>query len=254
MSNPSGSNAISGYKFSPGFIRGMTVSWLSNTTLGVSSGSCVDSTNVSNVFLDTGVTINCANVGLNGMDVGALAASSTYYVHSISNSLDKTKQGAVLSLSATNPYLPQGFDMFRMVDYQKTDGSSHLILSRNTGSGNQRTKQWDAGVSVLSAGAASSLTAIDLSAALPLGMSGVSVDLAVAFTPASAGNTVGFTPFGSTATAIAKLGAAVASVAQNAVIPNLLSVLDSGVPKILYINSVGSCSTTALVTKVHFEV
>lgn len=251
---PSGSSYYSNEQYSPSLISGLQSAWVSNTSFSVSAGTCLNSTGVSNMFLDTGVTVDCTKTGLNGLDTGALAASTVYYKYLVGNSLNKLTQGVVLSLSATAPVLPEGCDMYRYIGYEKTDGSVHLLLSYETGSSNARTKRWDAAISVLAAGTSTTLASIVLTPALPLSRSGISVDLFVAFTPATAGDSVGFTPFGSTATAIAKLSASVAAVVQQAVVPNVLSVLNSGVPTILYINSAAVCATTALVGAVHFEL
>lgn len=251
---PSASSYYSNEQYTPSFMSGMQSAWVSNTSFSVSAGTCLDSTGVSNMFLDTSVTVDCTKTGLNGMDVGALAASTTYYKYIVGNSLNKLIQGVVLSLSASAPTLPVGCDMYRYAGYEITDSSVHLLLSYETGSMNVRTKKWDTAISVLSGGTASTLTSVVLTPALPLSQSGISVDLFVSFTPASAGNSVGFSPFGSTATAIAKLSGSVAAVAEQAVVPNVLSILNSGVPTILYINSAASCATTALVGAVRYSL
>lgn len=251
---PSGSSYYSSDQFTPSFASGLQSTWVSNTSLSIGVGSCLNSTGVSNMYLDLTATIDCTKTGLNAMDTGALANNTTYYKYLVGNSLNKTIQGAVLSASATEPVLPAGCDMYRYIGWERTNGSAQLLLSYEVGTGQARKKYWDAGISVLSGGTATSLTGISLAAALPAGKSGISVDLFVAFTPASAGNSVGFAPFGSVATAIAKLSGSVSAVVEQAVVPNVLSALNSGVPTILYINSAGASATTVLVGAAHYNL
>lgn len=244
---------------SPGFIQGMNVSWTSNTTLTVTSGVAVDSTGVSNIILEGGATpdflINCANVGLNGIDTGVLANSTNYYVFAIGSSVNKTFdfQGCLVSLSSTNPTLPAGFDMFRLIDMQKTNGSAQFLKSYNVGNGNTRTKYWDAAISVLTSGAATSLTAVDLSPAVFPGLDNLPVRLSVSFTPNAAGNKVSIAPFGSTSTSLPAVSGSVAAVAQIAEL-NVIAKLNTLAPSILYINSAATGATTLLVTAFTMQI
>lgn len=257
MSAPSGGNAQSGFAYAPNFLSGFQVAWSSNTTLTVSNGNGIDSTNVANIDNSTvSTTINCANNGLNGLDTGSLSASTTYYVHAIGNSLDFTQKGFVVSKSATSPTLPLGFDCFRWVDYQITDSSSHLLLNRNFGSGNIRNKIFDAGISVLSAGTAVTLTAISLAAVCPEGLVNPNflVDLDVSFTPNTAGDRVSFATYGSTSTTLPSLSGSVSAVSTKAVVPNILTALNGVIPEILYINSAASGSTTVSINRVEFNL
>lgn len=252
---PSAGNAFLDIRSGSGAIKNLNVAWVSTTTLSVSSGTCVNSTNVSNMSLDTGVTINTANVGLNGMDVGVLGNSTDYYVHLVGNSLNKTAsyQGCVVSLSSTNPTLPPGFDTFRLIDYQKTDGSAHFLANYNVGNGNQRIKYWDAAISVLSGGTSATLAAVSLAGATPPSIDNMAVRLSVSFTPATAGDKVSIAPFGSTSTSLPAISSVVAAKAQIAEL-NVLAKLNSTAATILYINSAASGATTILVTAFSYQL
>jgi hypothetical protein len=84
------------------------------------------------------------------------------------------------------------------------------------------------------------LTAISLTASVPP-IDNLPVTLQVGFTPAIAGQYVGFAPFGSTATALAQISSVVVALTQRGQL-RIMSKLDT-VTKILYINSAGSCTT-----------
>lgn len=80
----------------------------------------------------TGVTftINTANVGLNGMDVGTLPASSWVYVWAISNG---ATVGGLVSTSATSPTMPAGYTYRYRIGAMVTDGSSNFYRTMQKG-------------------------------------------------------------------------------------------------------------------------
>jgi len=157
------------------YINDMQVSVASDTTLSINAGICRDSENVIDMNLgnyagqgnpevseDSATVLNAAINGLNGLDSGSLANSTWYYVHVIADSANKNPVGTLLSTSRTAPTLPFGYDSFRFIDIQRTDGSAHFLSNRNFGNNSIRTKYWDAAIAVLTNGTATSLTAIDL--------------------------------------------------------------------------------------------
>jgi hypothetical protein len=123
--------------------------------VNIAAGAARDSTNQDDIVLLAPVVVNSAVVGVNGLDTGVLAASTTYYLYIIGDSLaqnpdiDIDKQfstmaagsvilngtvitegqvtqptwnvnnnfqpAGLLSLSPTAPNLPLGYDMFRLI-------------------------------------------------------------------------------------------------------------------------------------------
>lgn len=65
------------------------------------------------------LTFDAGEVGLNGLDTGAVAAGNWYYIYVIS---DGTNVASLVSLSNSNPTLPAGFNKFALVGsaYVKT--------------------------------------------------------------------------------------------------------------------------------------
>ena len=70
------------------------------------------------------LSINAAAAGVNGLDTGALAASTWYAVHVIYNPTTQAAAG-VLSLSATVPTLPAGYTMSARCGWIRTDGTAN---------------------------------------------------------------------------------------------------------------------------------
>src|SRR6266849_7368739 len=180
------------------YINGLEDAWASNTTLTVTSGICRDSTNQVDINLgnylglsgqgtaNSSTTLNAAITGANGLDTGSLAASTWYYIFVISDSSNTNVPATLLSLSSTAPTLPFGYDVFLQVGYWLTDGSSHFLLAWVSGNGSSRKYTWDAPISVLSSGSASTLTAIDVSTAVPPIADNIPLLLDAIFTPATA--------------------------------------------------------------------
>jgi len=233
------------------YVNGLQVSrnaTTPTTKLDVQAGAARDSNNVICIQLRDAVTIDAGSVGANGLDTGSLANNTWYYVFVIMSSANQAPVAALLSTSRTAPVLPWNYDSFRMIGVWKTDGSAQFLKATVVGNGSTRKTFWDAAISatVGGSGSATSLTAIDLSAGVPP-IEDMIVSMQVGFTPAASGNTVGFTPYGSSATAITKVTGFEASVANSQQV-QVLAKLASGIPTVLYINSAASCATVAAVS------
>lgn len=241
MSNPAANSFGSGSRFEDGYKSGLVVSVLSNTTLSLSSGSCLDSTLSTNATLSEVVTINAAVVGANGIDAGSLAASKIYAVYHIWNSLDSgVAKAGLISLSTTDPTLPAPngrikYDSFRRVGWAFTDGSSHFRILYAYGDGRNVEYTFDTPVSVLSAGNATTATAVTLDQLCPA-INKIPIKLACAFTPGAASRTLTVLPSGSAGTSRDIITGQVTSViVTQKVLTNALLI--SGVPKFDYLVS-----------------
>lgn len=192
----SGQNAYYS-KYPKGYVNGFSLSRASTTTLSLGAGNARDSGDASNIDLSSSVTIDFGVVGANGIDTGSIGATKMYNVFVIGDSMGKNSAAGLVSLSTT-PTLPSGYDMYRQVGYWPSNGSSQLIKGQNFGGGNMRTFLYEAvTATAVTAGAATSYTAVDLSNIVP------AVDLTpvyvyAALTPATANNTAKFTPSGLT--------------------------------------------------------
>lgn len=240
-----GSNTFIPLRLGNRYVDGLRVSVASSTTLGVAVGSCRDSADLNDLSISEAVVINFANAGVvNGIDTGAIGASKLYYVYLIGNSLDPNglvyPHGGLVSLSAS-PLLPDGYDIYRRIGWARSGAGSTLLTMYQSGDGLVRQYSYDTMIVALANGVSETLAAIDCSVACPP-LDNMKVNFFVEFTPASAGNTVKFAPFGSTATVIPGVSGAVAAVKQSMQVP-VLAKLDSAVPKVLYINSAASCDS-----------
>jgi hypothetical protein len=240
-----GSNDFIPSRLGRNYVEGLKTSVASTTTLGLSVGGCRDSGGSQDINLNSAVVINFAKVGVvNGIDVGAIGASKLYYVFAIASSLDPNGLvypiGGLVSLSAS-PLLPPGYDIFRRVGWARSGAGSTLLTIYQTGNGNVRKYKYDTMIAVLTTGTSQTLAAIDMSVAAPP-LDNMNVLLHVEFTPATAGNTVKFTPFGSIATVIPGISGAVAAVKQIEQF-EALSKLSTVTPTVLYINSAAACNS-----------
>jgi len=229
------------------YVNNLPITWLSNTTFSIGAGQCRDSLNATDFTLSSLLTVNVGVNGVNALDVGTLAASTWYYVYIIGQSLFPLTDlpAALVSLSATAPTLPSGYDTFRLIGFMRTDSSSHLLKAYTVGTGTSRTNYWDAGIQVLNAGTATTFTAVDCSAAVPP-VDNTPVVFDTTFIPATAGDGVNFRPTGSAATQVDGMTGVVAAKAQEIQL-KMLTKLASSVAKIDYKNSAAAGSTTLYV-------
>lgn len=191
------------------YVNGLVLSWLSNTTLGLTSGAARDSTNIGDIQLTAGVTINAANTGANGLDTGALANNTWYAVYVATSSTGIGQPVALLSTSFTAPTLPFGYDFIRRVGCVLTDGSAHFLNFTVGGNNNLRKYFWDAVITELSAGAATSFTDVDMKSSLP--PTSTIALLNWKLVPATAGNLTKLRTNGSSSTTNIQLTGPVAS-------------------------------------------
>jgi hypothetical protein len=153
-------------------INGLRLSWASATTLGLTSGywSVAGS---SIIRTNAAVTINIANVGVvNGLDSGAAANNTNYYVYAIAHGTTPALNGAILSTNSTTPTLPSGYTAFRYIGRVRRSGSAAFIRFNQCGTGTKRTTTYTdtaTNTRFLSGGSATSFTAISMASFVPPG-------------------------------------------------------------------------------------
>ena len=238
------------------YVNGLQISKTAAKEITMQLGAARDSTDTNDILLNPSanipilspVVINGAYVGANGVDVAVLADSSFYAVYVIGDSTGYQPTAGLLSLNATTPNLPGGFpqggyDMYRRVGWVLTDGSANILQFWQYGNGSGRTYYYDVGISALSAGAATSFTAIDLATSVPPITTEVLFNYT--FTPTALGDLAEFLPYGSTATnGIIQISGGVAQ-AQVGMI-TVPTQLDAGAATALY--KVTNTATLTLLT------
>lgn len=236
------------------YAYGCPVSYASTTTFGIGVGQVRDSNDNIDLLIEEALVLNTAVNGINGLDTGTFAKAKWYYLYIIGDSSNKNPTGSILSLSATQPLLPFGYDSFRLISIEKSlAGSAAIEIFTNLGNDNQRTKYWDTPIQVLNAGTQNgSFAAVDASLALPP-LSLVEFSANVLFVPNAASNFVDFRKTGSSATSGIQVSGVVASETQRANV-EMLGALSAGVAKFDYQNSAASCSTTVNVTGFKFYI
>lgn len=163
--------------------------------------------------------VNTAVVGVNGLDAGALAASSQYAIYLIADSRGYKKEAGIMTLSSNaHPLLPFGYDSLRLLGFVSTNASTNFVFSTNKPQMMKSAKTYILAPAAagLSAGTSTTFATVDLNAAIPLAtLPNVIATLAVTFIPVSAGSLAKFRPSGSTATTgLVTISAVAAGVAQ----------------------------------------
>jgi hypothetical protein len=222
-------------------------SWLSNTTLTLSSGQCRDSTNIYDIVLQNAVILNTASTGVNGLDQGTLAASTWYYLFVISDPVNGNPTATLLSLSKNQPLMPYGYSAFRYIGAWRTDGSSHFLKIWKYGNAGYRKCWWDTPISVLSTGIAATFTAVSLVTGVPTTLA-TNVTLSIDLKATAAGNTAVLRPSGSSGPGIITVSGAVASIDQilSVECPCLLATVSSVLVPAIDYEVTGSLSLSIL--------
>lgn len=226
------------------YVEGLTISSLSsNTLVTVSAGAARDSTNTNDIILNTGITLNGANVGVNGVDLAAFAISSVYYVYIIGDSTKYRPTAGLMSLSISSPVLPFGYDMFRRIGCVITGSTGVVIPFYQTGLAQDRGIYYVAPRTLLTAGTATTFTAISMSPSMPAIQS--EAFLLAEYTPALVANAADFGPYSASPSAAVaiKMPAAALGYANFTV----CTAVDAGVAKIVY-KVIASDALTLLIT------
>jgi hypothetical protein len=225
------------------YVNGLGIAKTAAKVISMATGASRDSTNTNDIILSSKLSINGANVGVNGVDVAALIASSFYAVYIIGDSTNYEPVAGLLSLSSSSPNLPGTYDMYRRVGWVLTDGSANILQFWQYGSGQGRMYYYDVGISELSGGASTTFAAIDIATSVP--PLATEVLFNITFTPDGATELAEFLPFGSSASnGIVRFGTGVAGAQVGMV--TVPCALDSGVPKVLY--KVASGDTLTVLT------
>ena len=228
------------------YIQGLNISIYSTTVLAIAPGACRDQTNsidievgnanLQGVNLPTpqfanfqpAILINSAVNGANGLDTGAIAASTQYAVWMIADSRGYNNPAGLLSLTSNSaPIVPLGYDSIRLIGFIATDGSKNFVYATNKPQNMVNALTYYLAASaVVTGGNATSFTAVDCSTPIPTTtLENIVVSLLVSFTPAAAGDVVKFRPTGSTATAnVPTIVGVTAGVAQSQYIQIIIGV------------------------------
>lgn len=236
-----------------------------NTVLNIAAGQCRDSNDVMDICLGAanpnlaGITtaaplsLNAATTGVNALDTGTLAASTVYAVYIIADSRYIKATASILTLASnSSPLLPFGYDSYRQIGYAITDSSSHFLAFYQVGNGGQRQFFYDTPqATAITAGAATSYTAVDLSALVP-NVANTPVVIFSALTPSAAGRGVFLQGAQSTGDQIVNLGQ-VTSVVLNSY-NTVLAQIASSKPEVKYKVSNGSDAVALKVAGFSFSV
>jgi hypothetical protein len=202
----------------PLYIDGLNLSVASNTVIAMAPGQARDSSDQLDIpvgfsnydgaiqpanpsFLNcpNPLFINSAIVGPNGIDQGALAASSNYIVYLIADpSGFKAPAGLISLYSNQFPLLPAGYGAYRAIGYVSTDGSIHFLAASILNVKAAKSFFLQPAVSVLSGGNSTTFAAVALTTPVPTTTDPfVIAYLNVIFTPAAVGDVVQLRPTGS---------------------------------------------------------
>lgn len=216
------------------YVNGLQLARTGNKTITIASGACSNSNDANDITLASTVTITGTNVGaVNGVDVAAIIASTFYAVYLIGDSTDFNATGGLLSLSASQPSLPFGYDMYRRIGYVLTDSSANILLFWQYGNGGGRRMYYDTPIATPAITTATTYSSQSLAAGIPA-MACDSL-LKVTFTPNTASDITQLAPFGSSpTTAMIAFGYGSDATVPQVGMVTVPCALNAGVPTITH--------------------
>lgn len=221
-------------------VDGLQLARTGNTAATMAPGRARNSTNENDIILLALATLNAATNGLNGLDTGSLAASTMYAVYVVGDSTQNNPAGMVLSANLTTPLLPVGYDMFRLIGYLRTDGSTHFLAGYWSGLANERTFVYDVPLATaVTAGSSGTYAAVDLTGMVPP-VQNVLARIETNWTANAAGDTMALQPLNATGDTVKYIATVAGATAHTLVREYVQAQLTSGAPKINYKVSAGS--------------
>jgi hypothetical protein len=191
------------------------------------------------------VTNTITTVGANGVDVAVAVLSSFYAVYVIGDSTGYKATASLLSLSATAPSLPFGYDMFRRVGYILTDASVHVLNFWQYGHSQERDMWYDTAIATPAITTSATYVSQSLAAGIPPSLV-CEAYLKVDYTANSATNICTMAPYGSTASVgMIVFGYGVAAAQQGMV--TVPTALNSTAPSITHKETSSSDALVILV-------
>ena len=221
-------------------VNGLQIAITSTTAASVQAGRARNSSNENDIILLSAVALNAATNGINGLDTGSLAASTLYALYAVGDSTFNNDPGVVLSLSASAPLLPVGYDMYRLIGYLRTDGSSHFLAGYWSGSSNERTFVYDVPIATaVTAGSSATYAAVDLSTFVPA-VQNVLARMEINWTANAAADTLALQPLNAVGDTLKYIAGVAGATAHTLVREYVQAQLASGAPKINYKVSAGT--------------
>ncbi len=171
----------------------------------------------------------------------------------VADPVTRQATGAMFSLSATAPLMPFGYSAFALIGFVVTDGTSDILLgSWTAGNSSRRTFVYDAPIATaVTAGAATSYTAVSLAAFVPA-IQDTPVIVNYAFTPGAASRTLKMTPGNGVGDFVTITGQVTSVVISNNTM--VLAKVTSSVPEIDYKVSNGDSAVAINVAGYEFNI
>lgn len=247
------------YELGDVYLSGLKISYASTTVIAIAPGQARDANNIIDMPVGyvnlqglTNPALQYQNYmppllvstlvnGPNGLDTGAIAASTQYAIFLIGDSRGYNQVAGLLSLTSNAaPIMPLGYDSFRLLGFAATDSSKHFVYATNKPQNISAILPYylSPSISVLSGGTSTTFAAIDLTtnSALPTTtLENIILGIQVTYTPAAANNVLQFRPTGSSATAnLPTIIGVAAGIAQTQYVVMIAGV-GSNKPEIDYI-------------------
>ena len=245
-------------------INGFPISYASTTTITVGSGICWDSNNVVQIVLgstdtigqttDVPYTINAAINGAGGLDTGTFAAGGTYYVLAIADSYSNNFPAALISLSATAPSMPYGYDSFRVIGAVESGATAIFRPFDMKRAGALASFQYRTPI-IMTAGTSATSATINLtevtSGYVAVPITGLyKVHMNIAYTPTTATNVLSIKGYDGAAVTTSNtqynFTGTVSAQVQNEPC-SLIVGLNSGVPAVTYLIGTAGSQTISIV-------
>lgn len=245
-------NSVQYGQYLPYYINGLGISndaTTPNTLLDIAAGSCLDVTGTFQFTSNTSIQINSAINGLNGLDTGAIAASTVYAVYVVWDPVTLQPNAAMISLSLTQPLMPFGYSAFLLIGYVTTDSSKNFLKGYwSAGNSTTRTFTYDAlQATSVTAGHATSYANVNLITLVP-NVPNTPVQIYSSFTPNAATTSILSLQAGNATGAQAMITGQVASVpitTINTILAQPVSITSVISPVINY-KGVSGSDTTAI--------
>jgi hypothetical protein len=163
-----------------GYIRGLTVSYVSASSVQVGVGQCRNSTNTQLITIGTPLTVAITSAGAGGLDAGTEANNTWYYVYVIKKSSDASISALISTVNeqaSGTITLPSGYDVKRQLPVAlRNDAAGNFVPFFMTGAydrpyilyqGSQTNISGIGALNILNSSSVDNFASVGLSGLLP---------------------------------------------------------------------------------------
>jgi hypothetical protein len=153
-----------------GYVRGLELAYENASSVRIAPGSAISADGALHITVTSSSAVTITASGAGGLDTGAEAPRTIYYVYVIADSTAARPAAGLLSVRASAPVLPAGYDTSRRIGFVVNGANGDFLRFHQAWAGSTRRYHYaedERQTRVLDNGSATAFTAVSCRAFVP---------------------------------------------------------------------------------------